>query len=106
PGVAIEPDPETFPAYFLHGYVPCPRTLYRGIRQLEPGALLAIDERGEMQTRQYWTLKYPTEEALARTPPPPMAEAAARVRDLLDKAVERRLISDVPIGAFLSGGID
>lgn len=106
PGVAIEPDPSSFPAYFIHGYVPCPNTLYRGIQQLEPASVMAISTDGTTEARRYWTLHYPSTAEIASRPAPTMSEAASRVRELTDSAVASRLISDVPIGAFLSGGID
>lgn len=106
PDVTLEPDPSAFPAYFLHGYVPCPRTLYRGVRQVEPASFMTISENGDVEARTYWRLRYRTQAELAASRGPTLTEAAARVRDLVDQAIARRLISDVPIGAFLSGGID
>jgi len=106
PDVTLEPDPSAFPAYFIHGYVPCPGTLYKGVRQIEPGTFTTVSEHGEAETRTYWQLRYRTRAELAAEPGPTMAEAAARVRELTEQAVARRLVSDVPIGAFLSGGID
>jgi asparagine synthase (glutamine-hydrolysing) len=106
PDVRLEPDPSAFPAYFIHGYVPCPRTLYVGVRQVEPGTLMTISDRGDAKTRAYWQLRYRTREELAAQSGPAGAEAAACVRELTERAVARRLVSDVPVGAFLSGGID
>lgn len=106
PGVTIEPDPSVFPQYFLHGYVPSPRTLYRGIRQVEPATVMTVTETGASSSRSYWTLHYPTREERAASRPPSLSEASRKVRELTDAAVARRLVSDVPIGAFLSGGID
>ena len=106
PGVSLEPDPSTFPQYFLHGYVPSPRTLYQGVRQVEPGTWMTFDASGATASRRYWSLQFPTVAEQRATPRPSLEEAASRVRALTDAAVARRLVSDVPIGAFLSGGID
>ncbi len=101
PDIVPEMDAEMMPAFFLYGYVPTPATLYRGIQKLPPGHLLLLDQRGTVSVREYWDL--PASSAFSG---PPLAEAAARVRELTTEAVRRRLIADVPLGAFLSGGID
>jgi asparagine synthase (glutamine-hydrolysing) len=103
PDIPIEPDPEGVPYYFIHGYVPGPETAYRHIRQLEPGSLMTIDADGRTTRRRYWQIEFPR---AADVPPVTPAEAARGVRERLTRAVERRLISDVPLGAFLSGGLD
>ncbi|MEW5984372.1 MAG: asparagine synthase (glutamine-hydrolyzing) [Acidobacteriota bacterium] len=106
PDVPIDADPTVFPHYFLHGYAPNPRTFYRGIEQIEPAVVLTITPDGTTTRREYWRLEYPRKDQPSREDPPTAAEAALRVRALLTEAVERRLIADVPLGAFLSGGID
>jgi asparagine synthase (glutamine-hydrolysing) len=103
PDISIEPDPEAVPSYFVYGYVPQPATIYKRIFQLAPGTLMTVNADGRTATRRYWQLRFP--EAGGASPIAP-AEAAAGVRDLLTRAVERRLESDVPLGAFLSGGLD
>ena len=103
PDIDLEIDPESVPFYFMHGYVPHPATFYRHVRQVEPGTYLTVDGSGSVVPHRYWRLEYPREsdvQPIART------EAIAGVRRRLRAAVERRLISDVPLGAFLSGGID
>ena len=99
-----EIDPQSVPQYFIHGYVPSPDTCYRGVKQVEPATSLTWNADGRCTRTVYWTLHLPSRVA----PPPPIdeAQAVAGVRDLLTRAVERRLISDVPLGAFLSGGVD
>jgi len=104
PHLDLEPDPATFPSYFIHGYVPSPRTLYRGVEQVEPASHVTVSVDGEMRARTYWQLPYPSVRDLAATPRP--SDAPARVRKLVERAVAKRLVSDVPLGAFLSGGVD
>ena len=106
PDLHLEPDPATFPVYFQHGFVPSPDTIYKGVKQVEPGTWMTIDEDGRSRSEPYWKLRFPTHEELRRQGPPPRAEVRSRVRELVERAVSRRLISDVPLGAFLSGGID
>jgi asparagine synthase (glutamine-hydrolysing) len=91
---------ENLPFYLAYGYVPPPETLHAGISQLPPATLL-VREHGRTTTRRYWRPRFgvaPTRHTFA--------EASAEVRRLVTAAVERRLESDVPLGAFLSGGID
>lgn len=98
-------DREAIPYYFLYGYVPCPQTFYRGVRQVEPGTVVTVDREGRLTSRVYWQLEYPAENAV----PPENFDrpaVAKKVRELMTAAVERRLMADVPLGAFLSGGID
>jgi asparagine synthase (glutamine-hydrolysing) len=101
--IPIEPDPEAVPSYFIYGYVPLPATIYKNILQLEPGTLMTVDTAGRSATRRYWQLRYPE---AGEVRPIARAEAAAGVRERVTRAVERRLMSDVPLGAFLSGGLD
>src|SRR3954470_13033034 len=103
PAIPIEPDPEAVPYYFIYGYVPHPATIYKNILQLEPGTVMTVDTAGRYVTRRYWQLQYPEAPDVR---PIARADAAAGVRERLTAAVERRLMSDVPLGAFLSGGLD
>ncbi len=85
--------------YFALGYVPAPRTVYAHIRKLPPATMLLL-ENGRVSTRRYWGI--PTE--VEKTPL--VSDAAEGLLNLLDDAVRIRMISDVPLGAFLSGGLD
>ena len=108
PDLRIEIDESAIPYYFLYGYVPHPRTHYRGVRHVDPGTVVTFDREGKETARRYWQLTFPdSAKASAATPvAPDRTSAARRVRELVTDAVERRLVSDVPLGAFLSGGID
>jgi asparagine synthase (glutamine-hydrolysing) len=103
--VAMTVDREMVPYYFLYGYVPCPRTLYHGVEQVEPGSVVTIDRAGRTSSRRYWALKFPPDGMAARQVGD-RAAVKSKLRDLMTAAVERRLMSDVPLGAFLSGGVD
>jgi len=101
----IEVDSEMVPQYFIHGFVPCPRTLYRNVRQVTPATVVTVEADGGVKEQVYWRLRLrPHLPGSSR--PANDREAAATVRELMVRAVERRLISDVPLGAFLSGGVD
>ena len=99
PGVSAHLDPVALAHYFTLGYVPGERTVYRHVRKL-PAAHVLTWRRGEVGVRRYWQ---------PPPGPPPAAPAegyAARLADVLRAAVHRQLVADVPLGAFLSGGLD
>jgi asparagine synthase (glutamine-hydrolysing) len=103
PDIAIELNPEAVPSYFIHGYVPGLETLYRRVEQIEPGSVMTIEADGRTVSRKYWQIRFPDADAV---PPIDRRDAVEGVRSRVTRAVERRLVSDVPLGAFLSGGID
>lgn len=100
--VPCEVDETALPFLLTFGYPPAGTTACRQIRQLPPASTLCVrsDDR-QLQPRPYWDVSF----APARRGVAP-AEAAAEVRRLLGEAVQKRLVSDVPLGAFLSGGVD
>ena len=104
PSVPCRLDEGAIPAYLTFGYVPTPRTFFDGIRSLPPGHVLTFEPGGDPSIERYWEppLIRPTDSVLDVS----LADAAREVRALLREAVRRRLVSDVPVGAFLSGGID
>jgi asparagine synthase (glutamine-hydrolysing) len=98
PGVDTRIDPAALDSYLALQYVPGPGTIHRGIQKLPPGHVLVATEGG-MRVEPYWTL----EPAPA---PATFAEACDAFTALFDDAVRIRLMSEVPLGAFLSGGLD
>ena len=86
--------------YLCFGFVPHPRTAYREIRALPPAHTLQVDANGSVALRRYWRLPVPEVRG------PDRAEAVERARELLQESVRLRLRSDVPVGVFLSGGVD
>ena len=103
PGIGSEVNRQTLPAFFSYGYVPSPDTLYQGILQLPPGHVAEAAPDGTIRLDAYWRIPH-AESSSSRSPTEP--EASSRVRELLTAAVRRRLVADVPLGAFLSGGLD
>ncbi|HEY1601160.1 MAG TPA: asparagine synthase (glutamine-hydrolyzing) [Pirellulales bacterium] len=99
PDVAREIDPRAVDEYLAYQYVPHPRTIFRGIRKLPP-AHYAVYRDGALSLGQYWSPDF-TQEVHRSA-----ADYSAELRELLTRAVEKRLQSEVPLGAFLSGGID
>jgi asparagine synthase (glutamine-hydrolysing) len=100
PGLPREPDPVALHEFLTLQYVPAPRTGFRGLSRLMPGRIRIIGCDGREQERVYTQWSTPNEEH--RSEPDLLAE----LRHLLEVSVRRRLVSDVPVGAFLSGGID
>jgi asparagine synthase (glutamine-hydrolysing) len=92
-------DPEALDCFLSFGYIPAPRTIYKGVRKL-PASHSLIVTKDDCRERQYWRLSFA--EPINR----PADEAVDEFESLLDKAVKCRLMSEVPLGAFLSGGVD
>ncbi len=99
PDARREVDPEGLDLYLTYGYVPAPRTAFRGFHKLLPGCVLVLDRAG-VRVERYWDF-VPAEEATRTLP-----EYVAELRERLQAAVRSHLVSDVPVGAFLSGGLD
>jgi len=112
PGHSREIDPVGLADYLALGYVPGPRTIYKDVRKLQPAHYLLWRD-GDVVIRRYWT-PFGQERAQAGSLNPgkqvsrslEMDELSAQLLDLLRSSVRRQLISDVPLGAFLSGGVD
>ena len=95
-------DPVAVASYLQHGYVMGPHAIYQGGRKLQPGEI-AVWQTGKLEVRRYW----PARPLGTRDGPPLGFDAAVdELERRLGDAVERQMISDVPLGAFLSGGID
>jgi asparagine synthase (glutamine-hydrolysing) len=107
PAVPCDLDRRALSAYLTFGYVPTPHTFFEGIKSLPPAHTLALAPGGEPRIERYWRLTVPGMDAgAATTLDLGLDDAAHAVRAELQRAIRRRLISDVPLGAFLSGGID
>ena len=99
PGFVPEPDPQGIADYIALQYVPAPESAFKGVRKLPPAHFLLL-ENGDIRIERYWRLNYAKKVRMSEQ------EAAEELRRRLSEAVRLRLISDVPLGAFLSGGID
>jgi asparagine synthase (glutamine-hydrolysing) len=98
PGVDTSIDPLALDSYLALQYVPGPRTIHRGIHKLPPGHVLTVSDNG-MHIEPFWTLE-------PEPAPATFEEAREAFMSLFEDAVRIRLMSDVPLGAFLSGGLD
>jgi asparagine synthase (glutamine-hydrolysing) len=94
-------DPVSFMKYLFFEFIPCPHTIFKDANKIPAASYLIWDKKG-IEVRQYWS---PFESQRGEKSLPE-AEAGLRMMELLKESVKRRLISDVPLGVFLSGGID
>lgn len=93
--------------YFRHCYIPAPYSIYEGISKLQPGTILTIDaENRDPQPMPYWSAKEVAESGTAKPFMGSEREAVDDLESILMDSVRLRMISDVPLGVFLSGGID
>ncbi len=99
PGLPREIDPAAVRAYVTFGYVPTPGSIYRGVKKLPPGSFLRFED-GRAHVERYYTLALGPKITLSER------DAEEELAQRLDAAVKSRLVSDVPFGAFLSGGLD
>jgi asparagine synthase (glutamine-hydrolysing) len=106
PDFAPDIDRQALAAYLCTGYVPTPSSIYRGIEKLAPGMLLDITDDGGTHAQAYWSLLDVAERGQAAQLSLDEVEARDRLEALLGDAVRRRMVADVPLGVFLSGGID
>ncbi|MGH6802317.1 MAG: asparagine synthase (glutamine-hydrolyzing), partial [Methyloceanibacter sp.] len=105
PGWQGEIDREAMAGFLRYGYVPAPKSIYRGISKLAPGKLLESWESDVKETT-FWSLSDVAKRGQASLLNVPDAEALEMLESLLVDSVQRRMVADVPLGVFLSGGID
>jgi asparagine synthase (glutamine-hydrolysing) len=99
PAIVRDIEPQALYQYLATGIVAAPLTLFKNVRQLMPGQLMNL-ENGKLSFRTYWTIPEVEDSVLSE------ADAVDKIRDMLELSVREHLLSDVPVGAFLSGGID
>jgi asparagine synthase (glutamine-hydrolysing) len=106
PGFAAGIDRDALTLFLRHGYIPAPYSVYQGIRKLPPAHLLEIGPDGAGEPTAYWSAREAAQSGLAAPFTGTEQEARTELHALLRDAVGLRLEADVPLGAFLSGGID
>jgi asparagine synthase (glutamine-hydrolysing) len=99
-GLSREIDFQSLSDYFSFGYIPAPKTIYRAVKKVLPGHYVIASEDGTLQERSYWDFAFGETEHHSEN------EWCERIREQLSDAIRVRLMSDVPLGAFLSGGVD
>ncbi len=102
-GLPTDVDEQALRLYFQFGWIPDPWTIFRHARKLPPGCWLEVDSSGKHRIERYWSYPVPERTVDSRVSEPEMRN---RIRDKVDESVRIRMVADVPLGAFLSGGID
>jgi asparagine synthase (glutamine-hydrolysing) len=100
-GVEKDLDYTALHAYLQLNYIPAPRTIFKNVKKLMPGHFLEVKKKS-FEIKKYYTIPYVSNQQPAND----YTEAKEKFKQLLEASVQRRLISDVPLGSFLSGGID
>jgi asparagine synthase (glutamine-hydrolysing) len=98
--VGDELDPQALDCYFTLGYITSPRAIYKDVRKLPAARTMLVSAAGDAAPKPYWNLSF------ASSVPRSLEEALDEFEPLLDDAVRCRLVGEVPLGAFLSGGLD
>jgi asparagine synthase (glutamine-hydrolysing) len=101
PGFKREPDYEAIHHYLTLQYIPAPWSAFKGVKKLPQATYMVVGRNGQANTKKYWALPEPSQ-AHHR----PLPELKEELIALLDETVRLRMIADVPLGAFLSGGVD
>lgn len=95
-----EIDLEAIDLFLTYQYIPSPKTIFQNVKSLLPAHTLTCDRNGNIETKKYWDLDFTKKTNLS------FDEACTETKNLLTEATALRMISDVPLGAFLSGGVD
>lgn len=106
PAFRPELDPEALSLYLRSGYVPAPYSIYKGVHKLRPGHLLELGEDGVPRESCYWDPRAIWSAGMANPLSGSESELTQETERILGEACELRLVSDVPVGVFLSGGVD
>src|SRR5215831_17193819 len=106
PGFVAEIDRGALALYMRLNYVPAPHCIYQRLDKLPPGHLLVLNSQGVPRLRQYWSASEIARTGLQSRLRAPDAEVVSQMEEELLRAVKLRMIADVPLGAFLSGGVD
>lgn len=102
-GLPWEVDPQALDEYLGSGFISAPRSIFKSVRKIPPGHHLVVERSGAIRLTRYWEPRlFPAQEWRTE----PEEELVRQLREQLETAVRLRLISEVPLGAFLSGGLD
>jgi asparagine synthase (glutamine-hydrolysing) len=101
-----EIDRNAIAVYLRHSYIPAPHSIYSGVRKVVPGTIVVIGADQQIREQRYWSMADAAERGTANALVMSEAEAAGQLEHLLGRTVRQQMVSDVPLGAFLSGGVD
>ncbi len=106
PGWTPRIKPEAVASFMRHNYIPAPHTIYEGVFKLEPGTILTLPWGGQPKLEKFWDARKVAIEGIRNPLKETDAALTDRLEALLIDAIGKRMMADVPLGAFLSGGID
>lgn len=106
PGWTPRIEPAAVASFMRHNYIPAPHTIYRDVHKLEPGTILTLEFGREPQTEKFWDARRVALDGLSNPLTGDDLSLVDQLETLLVDAVRKRTMADVPLGAFLSGGID
>jgi asparagine synthase (glutamine-hydrolysing) len=106
PGWTAQIDRNAMAAFMRHNYIPAPHTIYSAVHKLEPGSILTLPWQAEPRITRFWNARTVAHNGMLNPLEGSDADLTEQLETLLQDAVARRMIADVPLGAFLSGGID
>jgi asparagine synthase (glutamine-hydrolysing) len=106
PGWRPQTKPDAVASFMRHNYIPAPHTIYQNVYKLEPGTILTLPYGGTPQIERFWDARQVALDGIRDPLKEDDLTLTDRLEALLTDAVKRRMIADVPLGAFLSGGID
>jgi len=106
PGWEPKVDRNALAAFMRYSNIPAPHTIYKNIYKLEPGTLLTLRQKEEPKLYKYWSMHSTVEQGLKQRNSINESNVIEELHEILSDSIKCRMISDVPIGAFLSGGID
>src|SRR5713101_6922686 len=101
-----EIDRDAVAVYLRHNYIPAPHSIYTGVRKVVPGTVVVVGPDRRVREQRYWSMAEAAELGTANPLAMSEAEAADELEQVLQRTVSQQMVSDVPLGAFLSGGVD
>lgn len=99
-------DRDALAVFLRHNYIPAPHSIYVGIRKVRPGYVVTVRSDGHIEEHPYWSLANVVENAARHPFGGSEADAAEAIERTLDDVIREQMVADVPLGAFLSGGVD
>jgi asparagine synthase (glutamine-hydrolysing) len=106
PAFAGEVNRDALTLYMRHNYIPAPYSIYQGVQKQQPGSIITFSLDGSRQELRFWKLEEVVRAGLMNRRSCTDEEASGELNELLLDAVGKRMVADVPLGAFLSGGVD
>ncbi len=98
--LTLDLNSEAVADYFFYGYTPDPKSIYEGVKKLPPGHMMTVRRNRQFAPERYWRPSFAADKGIG------FDDACASLREKLDDAVTTQMVSDAPLGAFLSGGVD